>query len=142
MPTVSAALGCSPTDRVRRPQRDRKSITCRKITARIRLIAIGPWLNRRVDDRADERDRRDLVRHVEACGSVFVPDSPVVDTSSWLKNAVPPRARMLMTVPLMIWSALTVIDSQACSAENSIDATIAAPIARIAANGTPTTGWR
>ena len=37
-----------------------------------------------------------------------------------------------MTVPLMIWSALIVIDSQACSVESSIEAMIAAPIARIA----------
>ena len=75
-------------------------------------------------------------------GSVFVPDRPVVDTSSWLKNAVPPSARMLMTVPLMIWSALIVIDSQACSVESSIAATMATTIAMIAATGAPSTGCR
>ena len=35
MPTVSAALGCSPTARVRRPQRDRKSMIWMKITMTI-----------------------------------------------------------------------------------------------------------
>ncbi len=74
-------------------------------------------------------------------GNVFVPDSPVVDTSSWLKNAVPPRARMLMTVPLMIWSALIVMDSQAWSSDSSIAETIAATIPRIAAAGTPIAEW-
>ena len=33
---------------------------------------------------------------------------------------------MLMTVPLMIWSARTLIDNQACSTETSIPAPIAA----------------
>ena len=47
---------------------------------------------------------------------------------------------MLMTVPLMIWSALIVIDSQAWSSESSIAAMIAMAIARMAAVGDPTTG--
>ena len=43
MPTVSAALGCSPTARVRRPQRDRNSSTCRTMTMMTVAMAIGPW---------------------------------------------------------------------------------------------------
>ena len=43
MPTVSAAFGCSPTARVRRPQRDRKRKTWNTMTMTIRLIEIGPW---------------------------------------------------------------------------------------------------
>ena len=70
-------------------------------TNTIRLIAIGPWLNR-----ASMIGPMNGIAAISfgtlSLGSVFVPDSPVVDTSSWLKNAVPPRARMLMTVPLMI----------------------------------------
>ena len=47
-----------------------------------------------------------------------------------------------MTVPLMIWSALIVIDSQACRVESSIDAMIATTMPTIAAPGAPTTGCR
>ena len=43
MPTVSAARGCSPTARVRRPQRVRNSRICRTTTRMIAEIAIGPW---------------------------------------------------------------------------------------------------
>ncbi len=42
MPTVSAALGCSPTARVRRPQRDRNSSTCITSTMTMTDIVIGP----------------------------------------------------------------------------------------------------
>ncbi len=42
MPTVSAAFGCSPTARVRRPQRDRNSRIWRAITNTINDIEIGP----------------------------------------------------------------------------------------------------
>jgi hypothetical protein len=42
MPTVSAALGCSPTALVLRPQRDRNSQTWRPTTMTIVVIAIGP----------------------------------------------------------------------------------------------------
>ena len=43
MPTVSAARGCSPTARLRRPQRDRKSRIWKPMTTNSRLIVIGPW---------------------------------------------------------------------------------------------------
>ena len=41
-PTVSAARGCSPTARVRRPHRDRNRRTCRTMTKTITDIVIGP----------------------------------------------------------------------------------------------------
>ena len=44
MPTVSAALGCSPTARVRRPQRERNSRTWKITTSTMTDMAIGPWL--------------------------------------------------------------------------------------------------
>ena len=44
MPTVSAACGCSPTARVRRPQRDRNSMIWRTITKMMTDIVIGPEL--------------------------------------------------------------------------------------------------
>ena len=44
MPTVSAARGCSPTARVRRPQRDRNSQIWVPTMITIADIAIGPWL--------------------------------------------------------------------------------------------------
>ena len=44
MPTVSAAFGCSPTARVRRPQRERNSKIWRTTTNKISDIEIGPWL--------------------------------------------------------------------------------------------------
>ena len=44
MPTVSAAFGCSPTARDRRPQRDRNSQIWNPMTMKITEIVIGPWL--------------------------------------------------------------------------------------------------
>ena len=47
-----------------------------------------------------------------------------------------------MTVPLMIWSALTVIDSQAWRVDSSIAAMQAKTIATTAGHGAPRTGCR
>ena len=47
-----------------------------------------------------------------------------------------------MTVPLMIWSALTEIDSHACSVEKSIAASTANTTPAMAAPGDPSTGSR
>ena len=43
MPTVSAARGCSPTARLRRPQRDRNSRIWNAITTTSSEIVMGPW---------------------------------------------------------------------------------------------------
>ena len=104
-------------------------------------IAMGPWLSRALTI-GPSRGIAAIPLGTSKRGRVLVPDSPLVDTSSWLKNAVPPRARMLMTVPLMIWSALIEIDSQACRVDSSIAATMAATIPKIAARGAPTIGCR
>ena len=42
IPTVSAARGCSPTARVRRPQRDRNSMIWIPITKKMTDVVIGP----------------------------------------------------------------------------------------------------
>ena len=55
MPTVSAARGCSPTARVRRPQRDRNRRIWKTITMNSSEIVIGPWAKSVVEDPADER---------------------------------------------------------------------------------------
>ena len=55
MPTVSAAFGCSPTARVRRPQRDRKRSTCRTIDEDDHRHRDGALRQEHPEQPADER---------------------------------------------------------------------------------------
>ena len=55
IPTVSAASGCSPTARVRRPQRERKSRICSTMTPISSASPIGPCPNRALNSQPMHR---------------------------------------------------------------------------------------
>ena len=107
MPTVSAAFGCSPTARVRRPQRERNSRTWRTIDEDDDRHRDRALVRNIVEDPADDRQVDQLVGRRRTAVKLPAPSATLVEMSSCSGSRSRRRRAMLMIVPLMIWSART-----------------------------------
>src|SRR6478609_300015 len=135
IPTVSAAFGCSPLARVRSPQRDRKSQTWNPMTMTSTDIAIGPWLRNMLAIQPMTGISRSSLGGLNGAKNPAL--SGELRETIVYRYAVRPPAAMLMIVPLMIWSALTEMDSQAWTNDTRTAARTARISARTSAGVNP-----
>jgi hypothetical protein len=102
IPAVSAAFGCSPTARTRRPQRVRNSPTWISAT-RPNIANTNTLFVNRIGPRMGISDRIGRAMGGRRWGAL----SEGISVSTRAdRKAVMPAAKMLMTKPAMIWSTL------------------------------------